>query len=237
MELEENRSLQRFSCPYCGCFLSPIREGKAVFLREEKKPAAAQTASSSEAEALVRQAQQQKDPKKRYKLLCQALERFPEEFSVHEALLYHGRLHEPLCGKGIDYSIIKCHLLSIFEQPGAYTSSQRKEKLDELLRGPQLVKTMALAPHPEAFFEGYLRRLAKEYLELFIQGSRSNQQVLFAFHRSQASQAQRCAESVRVMLREAGNAPDVPENVKGILCAALRESFSQLFPGHDSLLG
>lgn len=100
-----------------------------------------------------------RDPRKRYKILCEALAQDPDSFEANEALLYHGRLHEPLRaarGGGIDYSLIKCHLFSAFDTPEKYSAQALREKYDELLRG----EPASAHDGPGAGRGGLLRRVS-----------------------------------------------------------------------------
>jgi len=216
MQAEEDK-MPRL-CPFCG---NPFAE--------EADPLAPSP--------LDTQLSQMRDPKKKYKLIQEALSAAPDDFTVNRALLFHGRLHEPMRGKGIDFSIIKCHLLSVFEQPEAYDDARLAEKYEELLRAPQLQKTMALAPNPQAFYEAYLRRLAQEYVDLFIRGDSRNSQTLFGFSRSSESAARRCAESVRRMLNTIRESNRLDEKTRALLLDAVRTGYTGLFPGHAADVG
>ena len=204
-------------CPFCG---SPYAE--------EADPLAPSP--------LDAQLSQVRDPKKKYRMIQEALSAAPDDFAVNRALLFHGRLHEPMRGRGIDFSIIKSHLLSVFETPEAYDDATLSGKYDELLRGPQLQKTMALAPDPQAFFEAYLRRLAWEYVDLFIRGDSRNSQTIFGFSRSPDSTARRCAWPVRRMLNAIRDSGRLDEKTRALLLDAVREGYLGLFPGFAGLL-
>lgn len=241
MELDETQTLRFFTCPYCGGGLQPKTEGKAVFLQAEDRvaPAAREPApSGANAEALeiLARAEKQKDPKKRYKLYCDAQRIAPDSFEVNRALLYHGRLHEPYGRKGLDYSAFKCYLMNIFEHPGEYTATQMTEKLDELLEGEQLRRTLAASPDPDAFFAEYLRHLTDEYVTMFIHGRSANSVYFLGIRRTNDSAASQCAACVRTMLREVSICGRLNGAQREIIRQQLRSSFTKLFPGKDSLL-
>lgn len=202
-------------CPYCGT------------------PLPAETAAGPS--ALQERLRGVRDPRKRYKILCEALAQDPDSFEANEALLYHGRLHEPLRaarGGGIDYSLIKCHLFSAFDTPEKYSAQALREKYDELLRGEQLLRTMALAPDAEAFFDGYLHRLAFEYIDLFLREDSRNAHVLFSFHRSQDSVARRCAAAAERMLENIRACGELDDRQRAVLLSAVRAGYERVFPGH-----
>ncbi len=171
----------------------------------------------------------ERNPKKKYAMICAALDNAPDDFFANRALLYHGRLHEPMHGGGLDFSIIKCHLLSVFETPEKYKKEARDAKLDELLRGAQLRKTMALAPDADAFFAEYLGKLAYEYIDLFIRGDSANSRVAFGFLRPPDALARRCAEPVRKMLRAVGETDRLTGAERALLLSALRDGYQKVF--------
>lgn len=202
-------------CPLCGQSVGPVRQPSPLKARldAERKPA------------------------RRHEIIRQALRENPDDFDANEALLYHGRLHEPMArGRGIDFSIVKCHLLSVFESPGAYGEEALAAKYDELLRGPQLQRTMALAPDPQAFFREYVFRLAREYVDLFIRGDSRNSRLAFGFGRSGESLARRCAEPVRGMLAEITLSPRLTDAERLLFLAGVRSGFAAVFAGHEALL-
>lgn len=206
-------------CPFCGMAL----ESAAV-------------RSPSDLEAALRKA---KKPKDKFNLIMEALAKNPDDFEANEALLYHGRVHETLSrlshGK-LDFSTIPCHLLAVLERPEDYTDAETGAKFEELLRGPQLQKTMRLAENPEAFFVGYLRRMALDYINLFIQGDSRNTKMAFGFGRSQASAAKACARPVQRMLENLRTAPQVDDKTRDILRRAIVDGYGSVFAGYGELL-
>lgn len=215
IQSEENQPV-RF-CPFCGSAMTPdATDGpSALDVRLEKE----------------------KNPKKKYKIITEALAADPDGFDANKALLFHGRLHEPLArGKGLDFSIIKSHLLCVFDRPERYTEETIAGNLEELLRGEQLRRTMALAPDPDAFYRQYIQRLALEYVSLFVRGDNSNSGLAFGFSRSAESTAKRCAPVVRDMLRQAEQSNRLTEPDRTLLIASLREGFRRVFPGYEGYL-
>lgn len=177
--------------------------------------------------------QAEKNPKKKYELIREVLVYHPDDFEANEALLYLGRLYEPMRGKDIDFSIIKCHLFCVFNEPEKLKPGVLEEKYSELLDGEQLRRTMALAPDAHVFFADYLHRLAREYIDLFIRGDSRYASSGFGFPRSAASLARKCAESVRRMLANIEADERITERQRGILSDAVKTGYTSVFPGHS----
>lgn len=215
IQMEENQPV-RF-CPFCG---------KTLEAEAQQGPSALEKRLTGE-----------KNPKKKYRIIQDALATSPDDFEANKALLFHGRLHEPLArGKGLDFSIIKSHLLSVFGTPQAYDEAERAAKLEELLRGEQLRRTMALAPDADAFYAEYMYRMAQEYIDLFIRGDSKNNSLAFGFNRTPDSTARKCAPQVAAMLQEIGGAQDVTDAERALLIAAVREGYNRVFPGYMKYL-
>jgi len=183
--------------------------------------------------------QKTQKPKEKYRLIMEALAKNPNDFQANEALLYHGRLHEALLrssrGK-IDYSAIPCHLLSVLDKPEDYTTAIIDAKFEELLQGDQLKKTMRLSENPDAFFVGYLKRMAFEYINLFIQGDSQNSRSAFGFGKSQASVAKACAAPVRRMLSNLKHARQIDDAARDVLRAAIVDGYGTIFSGFGAFL-
>lgn len=205
-------------CPYCG------------------KPYAAESQAASEPSALDIRLKAERNPKKKYSMIQDALQKSPDDFFANRALLYHGRLHEPMRGRHLDFSIIKSHLLSIFDTPEKYTQAQVEEKARELLHDPQLEKTMALAPDAEAFYAEYLSHLAFEYVDLFIRGDSKYSHVAFGFGRSPHATARACAEPARRMLQAIGDSDLLDAKARALLLSAIREAYAKVFAGYGDML-
>lgn len=214
--LMEEGAAARF-CPHCGKSLSPV--------------------ATRDPSPLEQRINKEKNPKKKYKIIMQALENAPDDFEANRALLYHGRLHEGLAGsKGLDYGIIKCHLMSVLHTPDAYTPEALAAKYEELLRGPQLQRTMALSPDADAFFAEYIFDMAHLYVSLFVRGDSKNNSLAFGFSRSEASTARRCAAPVRAMLAEAKRSEHLTPQERTLLHRAVRVAYTKVFPGYESYL-
>lgn len=222
------------TCTHCGGSVQAEADRPLALCPYCAKPFA--KAESAAPSALQKQLKALKTPKQKYALIMEALAREPNDFDANEALLYHGRLHEPMTGRGIDYAIIKCHLISVLDHPEIYNEAKLKEKYDELLRGPQLLKTMALAADPEGFFIAYLRRLTFEYIDLFIRGDSQYSRTAFGFFKSNSAIAKNCLAPVRRMLRNVSKTPYLDEAQRLLIRDAIMDGYRAAFPGDAELL-
>lgn len=180
----------------------------------------------------------EKKPGRKYEIIMEALAASPDDFEANRALLFHGRLHERMSVRGgsLSFDTIKCHLMSVFETPQAYSDAELDEKYAELLRGPQLQRVMALSGDADAFFEAYLYRLAREYMDMFIAGSSKNSTLLFGVRRSPKSFAEKCAPPARAMLAEIAASRRLTERERALLLGAVRAAYAQVFAGFADLL-
>lgn len=227
--------MKTIRCIHCQQEIQMQREQTMRFCPLCGKPLAA---AEEETSPLEKQLEREKNPKRKHALIQQALEADPDDLAANRALLFHGRLHEPMArgGKGIDFSIVKCHLMSAFETPDRYTEAELAGKVEELFRHPQLLRTMALSGDPEAFLEGYLHRLAREYIDLFVRGDTRNSTVILGFPRSPESSARRCAEIVSAMLEAVRASDRLEDGQRMLLVAALRDGYAQVFPSYGRFL-
>lgn len=213
LQVEPDRPL--LYCPFCG----------TAFESDASQPSSFMVAL-----------RQLNKPMDKYKLILETLEKKPDDFEANEALLYHGRLHEALSRGKLDYSAIPCYLLVILDKPEKYTLEAINQKFEELMNGAQLAKTMRLSPNPDVFFIGYLKRMAQEYISLFIQGDSQNSRTAFGFSKSRSSIAKSCAHAVRRMLQNLEAAPQLSGHQQGILKTAIIEGYSSLFAEYSDYL-
>lgn len=222
-------------CPVCGGIIQQEAEQPVRFC-----PFCGHTLDAAEKAApseWMLRLESAKKPAQKYAIIQEALRANPDDFEANQALLFHGRLHEPMASKkGLDYSIIKCHLLSVFHTPQAYTDAALDAKYDELLRGEQLRRTMALSPDPDGFFIAYLQRLAYEYVDLFIRGDSQNSRIAFGFGRTPHSLAKKCAAPVRKMLETIDDTERLTARERTLLLHAVRQGYARTFAGYTELL-
>ena len=150
-------------CPYCG---------KALPKAQPEVP--------QEVKQLLSDLGRQKDPVQKHKLLTQAQQRFPDSLEIAEEILFLGRLHER-SPKKLDYAVIKCYLWQMYLTPKDFSLEQQNAMREELLRHPHLMRCLRLAPDADAFMRRYLRRLAGEFVHVFLMGSTHYTRSVFGF--------------------------------------------------------
>lgn len=148
-------------CPYCGAQLN-------------EKPV------PEEIRTLFSEVEKQKDPVRKHAMLTQAQQQYPDSLEIAQEVLFLGRLHER-SSKRLDYSVIKCYLWHMYLTPEAFTDGQKDVMRRELTGHPQLMRCLQLAPDADAFMRRYLRRLASEFVALFLMGSTYYTRSVFGF--------------------------------------------------------
>ncbi len=241
MDIEAERKLVPYSCPYCAVRLLPEKNGQAVVLKVPEtgapqtypadKPA---PHSLEDPVPYLKKAQEESDPVKRYALLKKAEEAAPEDLRVQKALLLHGRFHERDRRK-VDFSVIKCYLLHAFEVPEEHTHAQREQMVRELFEEERLQKAMALAGDPQAFLKEYLTALSGEYIRLFLKGSSRYMKPIFGF--APVGKPQRLlAEPVADMIERMLSEPLLTGPRQELLSRAFYAGFAQEFQGETLFL-
>jgi len=188
-----------------------------VLLEEQK---AGPPNEKPEVEALLARAGQERKPNRAHAHIQEALAIDPNSFAANRALLYHGRLFEIAKRPG-DYMLIKCYLLNVFEEPGKYTAEKLDERINELFFDPQLERTSALSGDGPEFLRTYLRRLAQEYMRIFVRGRSDVSRTAFGFSRSEDFVQRRCEEIGAVMAQNMQAEPRLTEEQRGLLSEAL----------------
>ena len=151
-------------CPYCGASVRCV-----------------QTSSLPEgAKQVLRQADATKDPVEKHAMLLQAQKDYPDCLEVAEALLFLGRLHER-DSRTLDFSVIKCYLWHMYLTPKDFTDAQQDAFRRELFEHPQLKRCQELYGDADAYTRRYLRRLAGEFVALFLKGSNTYTRTWFGF--------------------------------------------------------
>lgn len=235
MDIEAERELVPFSCPYCAVPLEPQKNGQAVFLKVSSAPVSRQPASGGEdVSGLLRRAQEESDPQKRYALLKKAEEAAPSNLQVQMALLLHGRLHERDRRK-LDFSVIKCYLLHVFEEPEDHPPAQREAMLRELFFEDRLIKAMEMAPDGQAFMMDYLTALSKEYVYLFLRGSSRYMRPIFGFAPA-GKPAKLLAAPAALMLSRMLKEPAHSKEHRDMLASAFYRACDMEFQGETAYL-
>ncbi|MDD3213447.1 MAG: hypothetical protein PHY64_07225 [Eubacteriales bacterium] len=151
-------------CPFCGAPLNkpaPAPEDEAV-------------------QKLLRQVEEQLDPRKKHEILVKAMEEHPESLAIAEEVLFLGRLYERNPRK-LDFSVIKCFLLNLYLEPETISPEQRDAMRREIFDHPDLDRCLALAENKDAFMAGYLARMSDQFIKLFIHGSSKYMHRYFGF--------------------------------------------------------
>lgn len=145
-----------------------------------KKPSRNVVPENLDADTCLHMANAQEDPVYRYRLLKRAEELAPENVAVQRALLMLGRLYER-DPKHIDFSVIKCFILHVFEYPDQHTEQDIREKTREIFDHPQLKKCLALSSDPDRFLKEYLEEICLEYIRVFLASSSAHVPLLLGF--------------------------------------------------------
>jgi len=150
-------------CPYCGAALQK---------NEHAVP--------EEIKRLLADIQKQKDPLKKHQMLAQAEKQYPDSLEIAQEILFLGRLYER-SAKKLDYSVIKCYLWHMYLTPEQFSPEKQNAMREELVNHPHLQRCLALAPDADAFMRRYLKRLAAEFVTVFLMGSTHYTKSLFGF--------------------------------------------------------
>ena len=150
-------------CPFCGAAMQPETEEL-----------------SDEERAFLQKIQAEEHPVKKHLAIEAALKLFPDSLPIHEEALLLGRLYQR-DGKHLDYSLIKCHLLHMYLTPEAFTEEQKTAKRTELFHDPELEICLRLSGDRSGFLQSYLRKLSKQFTNLFLCGSAYYTRSIFGF--------------------------------------------------------
>ena len=164
-------------CPHCG---KPVQPADAAFCPYCGSAMPAKAAVPEEIKQILWQLDQLKDPVKKHALLVQAQSQHPDSLEIAEALLFLGRLHER-SAKVLDYSVIKCYLWHMFLTPGEFSEAKKQEMRQEFFDHPQLKRCQELSGSAGDYTRRYLRRLACEFVSLFLKGSTHYTRSFFGF--------------------------------------------------------
>lgn len=165
-----------FACGRCGGWVRMVPNGKAWMLKAAEKP----RDGEDQARPLLEKALCMEDPVKKKALLLAAEALCPDSLAVQTELMHLGRLDQRN-PKRLDYHIIKCYLLHVFEEPEKETPAMRESMIDELTSDPRLLRCLELAPDREEYLTAYLTRLCREYIDLFFKGSSEHMRQFLGF--------------------------------------------------------
>lgn len=203
-------------CPYCG----------AALAKGDELPEPIRAALDA--------AGKENDPVKKYRLLCDAREAFPNCLPIEEELLFLGRLHER-DGKNPTFDVIKCFLLHPYLTPKEFTPQKRDAMRQELFHHEQLERCKALAPDADAFVSHYLERLSEEFVRLFLEGSTYYMRSFFGFT-SRKNAPRLLAEPVARMMENMAADEALTPDERRMLTHALYRGFSRRMDGQTEWL-
>ena len=148
-------------CPYCGAKLPETAEYAEPM--------------NEEAEKWIRKALAVTAFPERKKILLQGLNACPDSREILWELLFIGEEEPKKRSFALDFSIIKCFILEIYRTPGGFSEEKRSRMRAQLFDDPKLRECCALFDNPEEKQQEYIRRLCKEYIQIFLEG---NNQVM-----------------------------------------------------------
>ena len=152
-------------CPYCGT--------KLETKQEEPR--------NEEAEKWIRKAKAVASYPERKKILEKGLKACPGSREIEWELLFIGE-EEKKHGRVFDFSIIKCWALEFYRRPQDFSGEKKDKMRSCLFDAPELKACFARFDNPEEKQKEYLQRLAREYVELFLEGSNQVMGNIFGFH-------------------------------------------------------
>ena len=204
-------------CPFCGVALAKTQDAEPEGVR-----------------AALLKAEKTEDPKEKHRILMETEQEFPQSLDIAEALLHLGRLYER-GGKHVDFSIIKCHLLMLYLEPGQFSAAKREEMRRELFDHPMLQKCMERSGDPEAFLRRYLQRLSSEFIRLFLRGDSRYMPRFFGFGMDGRA-AKRLAGPVADMMLNMEKDTHLTGAQRELLVTMLYQVFSQDMTGETQWL-
>lgn len=203
------REAARF-CQFCGAEF-PAEEGQSA------------------AEEILRRAERETDYARKRALYRQALEADENCLEAWKQLAFLGRLGEK--GGKPDFSRIPSWPLDCLFQPREYKREQRAEMLRLLLHNAPYLAALAKVPNAAAFRREYLTAMAAQYIALFLRHNAQISMALFGIRRRPAEVRQRIIAAVAVMRENAAALPEVPEELRAELQAALEEGLNLALEG------
>lgn len=182
-------------------------------------------------QALLYRARSEEDAAARHALLLKAREEFPDDYEIEMEILCQGRLYER--GGQADFYRIPYWPLNALEKPKEFSEKERKKMLSVFFENPELARVRALVGDDGRFWNDYMRRMAREYVSLFIASSSANT-LLLGFRRRASDVMKRCAASLVGMLIHTEESPLVPEIAKAPLLNGLWDAYLALFPDESA---
>ncbi len=187
-----------------------------------------------DAAMLLAEAKAAADPRDQHALLTRAAALSPQDLPVRRALLMLGRLYER-DPRVVDFSVIPCYPLHVFEHPEKHDEAQQQRFARLLFDAPLLLDCLALAPDPLVFRKDYLQETSANYIEIFIRGDSSHAPRFFGL--GKANLARPAAD----VIRNTFCSPFLDEAEQQLLAGAFYRAYHQAMGGQtqalDTLLG
>lgn len=194
-------------CPFCG----------AALAREED-------VLPPGAEALLAKAARQQSNKKKLQLLAEARQQYPDCLPIEEEWLFQGKL--PTTARdALDLSRIKCYLLQLYLTPEDFSAARAADMRRELFEDPQLERCLRLAEDEQAWLAGYLLRLCREFIQVFLMGSSEYMPRLLGF-RLERDASKALAKPAAQMLRAMAGDEALPRQQRAMLQSAFEQAFA-----------
>ena len=207
------------TCPKCG---------KETVYEGENRPMFCMHCGAAFAqEDLLTRAKAESDYSKKYALLMQARAEKNNDYEIEMEILLLGRLYER--GGKPDFYRIPFWPLMALEEPKEFSRAERKKMLTSFFENPAIPAVKALAPSEEAFWQTYLQRMARAYVDMFIRSSNSNAMFL-GFRRSEKDTMRRSMACVARLMRAVEESELVPPQLKEILFRAVYDGALAEFP-------
>lgn len=176
-----------FACAHCRGMVRRAPHGKAYLLLPVDGVDAPTDEAAREAEAILQQALATEDPVKKKALLRQGEQLAPTYLPIQEELLHLGDLDQR-GRRPLDYHLIKCYLLHMFEAP-TEVEPRIPAMVAELTAHPQLNHCLSLTSDQDGFIRRYLIRLSRAYIHVFLMGSNRHIPRIFGFPTKSPDQA------------------------------------------------
>ncbi len=201
---------------------------------KRKKPEAS---LPRDADTLMALYDMQQDSWEKRRIIEKAYALYPDDLRVCRALLMLGGLGTRPRGT-LDYSLIKCYVLRVFEKPEEYTDEERQEKAREIFDHPLLKHCLELCPdeeHAQAFLRSYAEELTGSYAHLFIEGASEHSGSLLGFSTLRSRQKARSVPFAALLTGIAGSGA-LGRQEKDLLLQCVWRDAKGLLQGDTALL-
>ena len=158
-------------------------------------------------------------------------EKYGSVYEIELEILLIGRLYEK--GGKPDFYRIPFWPLSAFETPREFSKKDRSKMLTTFFESEEVLKVKAICETEERFWNDYLFRSAKSYVELFIKSSNANSTFL-GFRRRLGDTMKRSAWALCNMLANIDKADYPSESIRRCLIDNLKNAFICIFDREEA---